>query len=86
MTKKEIVDYLYYHHGGFSRKECKSLVENFFSTIKNGLKDDGKVLLSNFGTFYVKRYQGREILHPITGERVSVKTHNTVSFRKSKNG
>lgn len=84
MVKKDIVNYLYYNHGGFSRKECQWIVDVFFDFLKSGLKEDRKVTLSKFGTFYVKKYEGRKIYHPITKKEIKIESHHTVSFRKSK--
>ncbi len=84
MIKKDIVNYLYEHHGAFSKKECEKLVDLFFESIKDGLRRDKNVKISKFGTFYVKKYGGRNIVHPITGKKIKIETHNVVSFRKSK--
>ncbi len=84
MVKKDIVNYLYEHHGAFSKKECEKLVNLFFNSIKEGLKKDKNVKISKFGTFYVRKYGERNIFHPTTREKIKIDTHYVVSFRKSK--
>jgi integration host factor subunit alpha len=55
MTKADLAKEIYRSHGGLTKREAKTFVENLFNGIAEGLKKDGHIVISGFGTFKVVR-------------------------------
>ncbi len=68
-----------------TKGEASKAVETTFETIRNALRNDEKVVISNFGTFRVKARQARTGRNPKTGDTVSVPPRKGVRFKASKN-
>jgi integration host factor subunit beta len=80
-TKIEIVDSLC-EKTGISRKEIRSVIDNFIGELKDALVENKAIELRGFGTFEIKVRKGRQkARNPRTGETVSVVSHGTVIFR-----
>ena len=54
LTKKDLVNQVYMQIG-FSKQISEILIEDFFSLIVNNLKKDGKIKISKFGTFSLRK-------------------------------
>ena len=52
MIKQEIIDRLAKKHR-LSNRYAKELVDSVFELLEDGIKRDGKVTITRFGTFYV---------------------------------
>ena len=52
MNKDDVIRHLTRHV--LDKKQAKMSVDTVFEIIKHGLKRDGKVVISNFGTFHLK--------------------------------
>lgn len=65
----------------FTHDFLKDLVQ----FINVGLEADGKVNLSGFGKFELKRMDEREGYNPQTGERMTIPAHNKIIFKPYKN-
>jgi len=66
-----------------------SIIEEFinllFKSIKNGLKNEKKIELRGFGTFFIKVIKEKpSARNPKTGELVYVPEKNKVRFKASK--
>lgn len=68
-----------------TKGEAAHAVETTFDTIRLALKSDEKVVISNFGTFRVKRRKQRQGRNPKTGAAVLVPERKGVRFKASKN-
>jgi integration host factor subunit beta len=80
-TKIEIIDSLC-EKTGISRKEIRTVIDNFIGELKDGLVKNKVIELRGFGTFEIKVRKGRKkARNPRTGEIVSVGSHGTVIFR-----
>lgn len=55
MIKQEIIDRLAKKHR-LSNRYAKELVDSVFELLEDGIKRDGKVTITRFGTFYVRVY------------------------------
>ncbi len=66
---------------GITIDESKIVVNVVIDGIKKQLLDNGKVIVQNFGTFYVKRVKERVARNPKTGQTVLVPTKNVVRFK-----
>ena len=68
-----------------TKREAVPAVDTTFEAIRSGLGRDRKVLISNFGTFRVKRRQPRQGRNPRTGQEVSVPPRIGIRFKASRN-
>ena len=66
---------------GITVKESEIVINVVIDGIKNQLLNKGKVIVQNFGTFYVKQVRERTARNPKTGEIVSVPTKKVVRFK-----
>ena len=67
------------------KKQAKMSVDTVFEIIKHGLKRDGKVVISNFGTFHLKTARPVTRRNPKTGEKVQIPARQKVRFKPSEN-
>ena len=85
MSKPELVRLLKTKHPKLTNPQIESIVDIFFQSIKNALKEKKTVELRGFGTFFTKeikeKYSAR---NPKTGELIYVPKKNKVRFRASK--
>ena len=82
LTKKEIVNSIYMQLG-YSKKLIENLLEDIFEVLLESLKNDGKVKISNFGTFLLKRKKSRIGRNPKTKEKKIIKERNVILFKPS---
>ena len=83
LTKKEIINSLYMQIG-FSKKISETLLEDILLSIINNLKKHGKIKISNFGTFTVRKKKSRIGRNPKTKEKKIISGRNVVLFKPSK--
>ena len=69
---------------GTNKGEAAKMVTVLFELVRDGLKRDGKVAISGFGSFEPARREAREGRDPRTGEPVRVAASTTVRFRPGK--
>ena len=82
LTKKDLVKSIYMQIG-FSKNISENLINDFFSTIIDNLKNEKKLKLSNFGTFSVRRKKSRVGRNPLTKEQKIISDRNVVLFKPS---
>ncbi len=82
MTKTEIVDLLK-EHIGIPKIECVRIVESFFGIIKSELEMGKPVMISGFSRWNVKAKWERKGRNPQTGEGMSIRARNVVTFKPS---
>ena len=85
MTKEDIVNRIYNVHGLLSKNEATIIFENIFEYIKNHLKEEGKIKISNFGTFQVRKKNARLGRNPQSGEPMEISARRVLTFKPSKN-
>ena len=83
LTKKDLVN-LVYMQLGFSKQISENLIEDFLSTIVSNIKDEKKLKLSKFGTFFIKLKKSRIGRNPKTKEDKIISERNVVLFKPSK--
>lgn len=66
-----------------SKLEATRMIETVVGAIIEGLRDDGKVAISGFGTFTRRRRKARNGVHPITRAPLEIKAGATAAFRVS---
>jgi nucleoid DNA-binding protein len=64
--------------------ETETLINAFLEKIQDGLKKDGCVQLSGFGTFTVRRRTARKGRNPQTGEVIDINPAAFAGFRAGK--
>ena len=83
LTKKDLINSVYMQIG-FSKKISENLIEDFFVTIIENLKDKKKLKLSKFGTFTIRLKKSRTGRNPLTKESKNISERDVVLFKASK--
>ena len=83
LTKKDLVNVIYMQVG-FSKQISQHLIDEFFSLITLNLKNEKKLKLTKFGTFFIKLKKSRIGRNPKTKEDKIISERNVVLFKPSK--
>ena len=83
LTKKDLVNIIYMQIG-FSKQMSEHLIDEFFSLITLNLKNEKKLKLTKFGTFFIKLKKSRIGRNPKTKEDKIISERNVVLFKPSK--
>jgi DNA-binding protein HU-beta len=67
-----------------SKLQAGRLVDTVLDGVKDGLKTDGSVTITGFGTFEVKDRKARLGRNPHTGAPIPIKAGKRVGFRVGK--
>ena len=85
MSRPDLIKQLKSKHPKLNNLQLESIIDTFFQSIEDSLKEKKSVFLRGFGTFFVKeikeKYSAR---NPKTGELIYVPKKNKVRFRASK--
>lgn len=84
MDKNKLVKYMAFNLS-VSPQAAREIVDLFLRALKDGLCGDGKVILSNLGTFSLWEQTARQGRNPKTGDTCMIKPRTSVKFRPSKN-
>lgn len=66
-----------------SKKDAETAIYAVFTGITDGLIKEGRVLISGFGIFEVKKTKARKGVNPATQEKIDIPASNRVTFRVS---
>ena len=69
---------------GFSKNISENLIDEFFVTIVDNLKNERKLKLSKFGTFSIRKKKSRIGRNPKTKEQKTISNRDVVLFKASK--
>ena len=83
LTKKEIINSIYMQLG-YSKKLIENILEDLFEIILSGLKEKGKVKISNFGTFILRHKKSRIGRNPKTKQEAIITERNVILFKPSR--
>lgn len=83
MTKADIVDKVA-AGTGLTKLETEAIIEGFFKTVIESLKDGKGIEIRGFGSYKVKKKNARQARNPKTGEQVFVPEHYVPTFKFSK--
>ena len=83
LTKKDLINSVYMQIG-FSKSISENLIDDFFITITNNLKNEKKLKLSKFGTFSIRSKKSRIGRNPKTKEQKTITNRDVVLFKASK--
>ncbi|HQF43070.1 MAG TPA: HU family DNA-binding protein [Ignavibacteriaceae bacterium] len=83
MTKADIVDKVA-AGTGLTKLETEAIIEGFFTTVIEALKQGKGIEIRGFGSYKVKKKNARTARNPKTGEKVFVDEHFVPTFKFSK--
>lgn len=83
MTKADIVDRVA-AGTGLTKLETEAIIEGFFTTVIEALKEGRGIEIRGFGSYKVKKKNARNARNPKTGEKVFVEEHFVPTFKFSK--
>tara|TARA_B100000242_G_C42913826_1_gene423694 strand:- start:519 stop:800 length:282 start_codon:yes stop_codon:yes gene_type:complete len=85
LSRSEIIKKLRKKNPELNTSELEIIVDTFSESIGNALRENKKVILKGFGTFFVKKLnEKRSARNPKTGEIIYVPEKNRVRFKTSK--
>ena len=82
LTKKDIINSLYLQIG-YPKNVIENILEDLFDIIFDELKKNGKVKITNFGTFTVRKKNSRIGRNPKTKEIKTISERNVILFKPS---
>src|SRR5210317_1284311 len=83
LTKKDLVN-LIYMQIGFSKQISENLIDDFFQTIIQNLKNKKSLKISKIGKFSIKKKKSRIGRNPKTKKEAMISERNVVLFKPSK--
>ena len=83
LTRKDLAEAIA-NQLGYPQSSCSDIVDSFLDTMKQALLDGETIKLVHFGTFTIRDKSPRRGRNPRTGESITIKERQTVSFRPSK--
>ncbi|NWF89424.1 MAG: integration host factor subunit beta [Ignavibacteriaceae bacterium] len=83
MTKADIVDRVALGTG-LTKLETEAIIEGFFKTVIEALREGKGIEIRGFGTYKVKKKRARQARNPKTGDQVFVPEHFVPTFKFSK--
>ena len=85
MSRHELIKQLKLKHPKLNKLQLETIIDTFFQSIEDALKEKKSVFLRGFGTFFIKeikeKYSARD---PRNGKLIYVPKKNKVRFRASK--
>ena len=85
MSRPDLIKKLKTKHPKLNKLQLESIIDTFFQSIENSLKEKKSIFLRGFGTFFVKeikeKYSARD---PRNGKLIYVPKRNKVRFKASK--
>jgi integration host factor subunit alpha len=83
LTRKELTETLA-SKLGFSQSSCSLIVDSFLDNMKETMVGGQSIKLVHFGTFTVRNKSPRRGRNPRTGDTITIKKRQAISFRPSK--
>ena len=85
MSRPELIKRLKSKHPKLNKSQLELIIDSFFKSIEDALKEKKSIFLRGFGTFYIKEIKASHNLrNPKTGELIYRPKRNKVRFRASK--
>ncbi len=83
MNKTELISTVA-EAAGMSKKDTEQVLNTFFDTVQNTLKQNDKVQIPGFGTFEVRERAARQGRNPHTGETIEIAAAKAPAFKPGK--
>ena len=84
ITKKELVQDIYFDHEEVTKKDVETVVNAVFEKMSEALGKGNTCDIFGFGKFEVKERSERAGINPITKKKMVVPASNVVKFRPAK--
>ena len=85
MTRPELIKQLKSKHPKLNKPQLETIIDTFFQSIEDALKEKKSVFLRGFGTFFIKEIKEKfSARDPRNGKLIYVPKKNKVRFRASK--
>lgn len=78
LQKQELVERL--AKKGYTKKDSKTILDDVFNVVMEGLVEGNSVQVHGFGTFEVREYNAKEIAAVRTGETIMVPAYKAPRF------
>ena len=83
MNKTELISTVA-EAAGMSKKDTEQVLNAFFSTVQETLKQNDKVQIPGFGSFEVRERAARTGRNPLTGETIEIAAAKVPVFKPGK--
>ncbi len=83
MNKTELISSVA-EAAGVSKKDTEQVLNAFFNTVQETLKQDDKVQIPGFGSFEVRKRAARTGRNPHTGETIEIAAAKVPAFKPGK--
>ena len=83
LTKKDLINSIYMQIG-FSKTISENLIDDFLTILIDNLRNEKKLKLSKFGTFFIRSKKSRIGRNPKTKEKKIISDRDVVLFKASK--
>jgi integration host factor subunit alpha len=82
LTKANLADTIY-STLPVDKQKAVDIVEDYIEIIKEGLEQDGKVMISGFGSYEVNEKNPRRGINPQSREPLMLRARRVIKFRTS---
>lgn len=84
MTKRDLIEEVARLYPRYSRRDAEVIVNSVFTSMAEALRGGDRIEIRGFGSFIVKRRDGREGRNPKTGQIVAVPAKRVPFFKVGK--
>lgn len=84
MTKSELIEAVASKITAFSRKDIEVIVDTVFQSMTDSLSGGDKVEIRGFGSFKIKKREGRQGRNPKSGENIFIDSKKVPFFKAGK--
>jgi len=84
MTRSELINRVAERAAGLTKTQTTIILDTFFQSIMDALKNGEKVEIRGFGNFRLKNKKPRKGRNPKTGDNVDVPAKRTIHFKMGK--
>lgn len=84
MKRKELIEKMA-QDAGITKTEAENALKALLGGIQKAVtSEEGKIILTRFGTFYKLHQKARKGRNPATGEEIMIEAGNVVKFKPGK--
>ncbi len=84
MTKGDLIDLMAEKYPFLTHRAVETIVNTVFDELKEAILDGGRIEIRGFGSFKIKKYDGRSGRNPKTGESVEIPPTRLPYFKVGK--
>ena len=83
MTKQDLIELVAKEAKLTNKASAERAIDSVFNNILSTLKNEGKMTVSGFGTFKLKKTKSRKGRNPKTGDTIQIPAGKKISFKMS---